>query len=47
MQVGEWVRMGEAVSAAGNSGGHRETGVYFELRKGQRAVDPITWLAAR
>jgi septal ring factor EnvC (AmiA/AmiB activator) len=47
VQVGEWVRMGEAVSAAGNSGGHRETGVYFELRKGQRAVDPITWLAAR
>ncbi|WP_348672050.1 peptidoglycan DD-metalloendopeptidase family protein [uncultured Abyssibacter sp.] len=47
VQIGEWVRSGEAVSAAGNSGGHRESGVYFELRKGQRAVDPIGWLASR
>lgn len=47
VQVGEWIRRGEAVGAAGNSGGHRETGLYFELRKGQRPVDPIRWLAAR
>ncbi|WP_165831390.1 murein hydrolase activator EnvC family protein [Abyssibacter profundi] len=47
VQVGEWVRQGESVGAAGNSGGHRNSGLYFELRKGQRPVDPIRWLAAR
>lgn len=47
VQVGEWVRNGATIAAAGNSGGHRDSGLYFELRKGQRPVDPIGWLAAR
>ena len=46
-QVGEWVRGGEKLAEAGDSGGHRETGLYFELRQGKRAVDPIAWLARR
>lgn len=46
-QVGEWVQAGEKLAAAGDSGGHRETGLYFELRQGKRAVDPIGWLARR
>lgn len=46
-QVGEWVKAGERLAAAGNSGGHRSTGLYFELRQGKRAVDPIGWLARR
>lgn len=46
-QVGEWVRGGEKLAEAGNSGGHRNTGVYFELRQGKRAVDPISWLGKR
>lgn len=46
-QVGEWVRAGERIAAAGDSGGHRRSGVYFELRKGKQAQDPIRWLARR
>ena len=46
-QVGEWVREGEKLAEAGNSGGHRNTGLYFELRQGKRAVDPISWLGRR
>jgi murein hydrolase activator len=43
-KVGESVRAGEVLARAGNSGGHGETGVYFELRKGAQAVDPMEWL---
>lgn len=46
-QIGEWVRAGEPIATAGNSGGHRQAGVYFEMRRGQQPVDPIVWLAAR
>lgn len=46
-QIGEWVRTGETIAAAGQSGGHRQSGVYFEMRRGQRPVDPIVWLAGR
>ena len=46
-QVGEWVRAGERIAAAGDSGGHRQSGVYFELRKGKQPQDPIRWLASR
>jgi septal ring factor EnvC (AmiA/AmiB activator) len=41
--VGEWVGRGEVIAAAGNSGGQLRTGVYLELRKDGRPLDPGGW----
>lgn len=42
--VGDWVDAGEAVATSGESGGHRTSGVYFELRFQGKAIDPKAWL---
>ena len=41
---GELRSASEVLARAGNSGGHEESGVYFELRKGAQPVDPMEWL---
>lgn len=46
-KVGEMVASGEVIAAVGNSGGNRETGLYFELRHQGQAVDPAKWIAPR
>ncbi len=43
-QVGDWVESGEVIAAAGNSGGKKETGVYFEVRHEGQPKDPISWV---
>ncbi|MCB1672357.1 MAG: peptidoglycan DD-metalloendopeptidase family protein [Gammaproteobacteria bacterium] len=43
---GDRVEAGAVVAIAGNSGGNRETGVYFEIRYNGRPQDPLDWLAA-
>lgn len=43
--LGQWVQAGERIARAGTSGGHRESGVYFEIRKGRTAIDPRPWLS--
>ncbi len=40
---GEWVEAGEPLARVGNSGGNRNAGVYFAIRKQGRAVDPRQW----
>jgi len=45
--VGDWVEPGEAIAHAGASGGRRDAGVYFELRKDGQPVDPAGWLIKR
>lgn len=46
-QVGESVRAGDVVSAAGNSGGNAESGLYFEVRFQGKPVDPLLWVGKR
>jgi murein hydrolase activator len=41
--VGERVSAGETVGAAGDSGGSNRPELYFEIRKGGKAVDPRPW----
>lgn len=41
--VGEWVKRGEVVAAAGSSGGQGQDGLYLELRKDGRPFNPTTW----
>lgn len=44
VEVGEVVTAGTRIAQAGNSGGHEQSGVYFEIREGSSAVDPKSWL---
>lgn len=44
VEVGEIVSAGTRIAAAGASGGHDRSGVYFEIREGTNAVDPRPWL---
>jgi len=43
-EAGAWVEQGEAISIVGSNTGS-EQGLYFELRKAGRAIDPAGWLA--
>lgn len=45
VEVGESIAAGSTIAAAGNSGGHEQSGVYFEIRQGTEPVDPAKWLA--
>ncbi len=45
--VGEWVETGEAVATVGESGGQSDVGLYFEIRKNGKPLNPRPWLARR
>jgi septal ring factor EnvC (AmiA/AmiB activator) len=45
--VGDWVAAGETIATAGNTGGQRESGLYFEIRRNGKAENPIIWCIAR
>lgn len=40
---GDKVDAGEVIAAAGQSGGHSQSGLYFGIRKKGKPVDPIAW----
>ena len=40
---GDWVAGGELISRAGETGGRRESGLYFEIRKNAAPVNPVLW----
>jgi murein hydrolase activator len=44
--AGDSVASGEALAAAGDSGGSGRTELYFEIRKGGKPVDPRPWFRA-
>lgn len=44
-KVGENVLGGDPVAAVGASGGHAESGLYFELRRDGKPFDPLAWVA--
>ena len=44
-QVGDVVRGGDTVAAAGNTGGNENFGLYFELRHESKPLDPMKWMA--
>ncbi|MEM8546968.1 MAG: peptidoglycan DD-metalloendopeptidase family protein, partial [Pseudomonadota bacterium] len=45
--VGDWVAPGELIATVGNSGGQRQPGLYFELRRGTEALNPDRWFRNR
>ena len=46
-KAGDTVKRGDAVASVGNSGGQGRPGLYFELRRDGRPVNPNTWLQKR
>jgi septal ring factor EnvC (AmiA/AmiB activator) len=42
-EVGDWVEPGEVISSVGQ-GADRRQGLYFELRREGKAVDPAAWI---
>ncbi len=45
--AGDWVAPGDVIATVGDSGGQQQTGLYFELRRGTRPVDPRQWVTRR
>ena len=41
---GEWVTAGEIIATVGDSGGHSKSGVYFEIRRNGRPINPHSWV---
>lgn len=46
VEPGFWVDAGETISKAGDTGGHRQSGVYFEIRREAKPQNPRSWLRA-
>lgn len=46
-EPGEWVQPGDTIARVGNSGGEKESGLYFEIRQNGKPVDPLSWLSRR
>ncbi|HVF17370.1 MAG TPA: peptidoglycan DD-metalloendopeptidase family protein, partial [Steroidobacteraceae bacterium] len=44
-RVGERVSAGAALAAVGDAAGVGKPALYFEIRRGRQAVDPVPWLA--
>lgn len=42
--VGDWVTAGEVIASAGNTGGQKQPGLYFEIRRNGKAENPVSWL---
>ncbi len=43
-EAGDWVSAGELISYAGDSGGASESGLYFEIRRHGKPLNPSKWL---
>lgn len=43
--LGDWVGRGEMIARVGQSGGHTEPGLYFEIRKDGKTIDPTPWFS--
>ncbi|MDH5444428.1 MAG: peptidoglycan DD-metalloendopeptidase family protein [Gammaproteobacteria bacterium] len=42
-ETGDWVEAGEAIASVGNSAGHADTGLYFEIRHKGKPRNPVNW----
>jgi len=43
-RVGDPVKAGDTIATTGNSGGMGDSGVYFEIRKNGKPLDPMGWV---
>lgn len=45
--VGTWVESGATIAAVGDTGGQRQPGLYFEIRRDGKAENPVNWCTPR
>ena len=43
--VGDWVAPGDVIATVGDSGGQSRSGLYFEIRKGTKTLNPRSWVS--
>jgi len=46
-ETGDWVSSNDVISSVGNSGGHNNAGLYFEIRRNGKPQNPKSWILAR
>ncbi|MEM9101243.1 MAG: peptidoglycan DD-metalloendopeptidase family protein [Pseudomonadota bacterium] len=46
-EAGEWVESGDIISTVGQSGGSSQSGLYFEIRKGAKPLNPSHWCGSQ
>ncbi|HET9694454.1 MAG TPA: peptidoglycan DD-metalloendopeptidase family protein, partial [Steroidobacteraceae bacterium] len=46
-KVGDAVAAGDVIGSVGDSGGHSQPALYFEVRRGRTPVDPQIWLTRK
>ena len=46
-KVGDAVAAGDVIGAVGDTGGHAQPALYFEVRRGRTPVDPQRWLTRK
>jgi len=46
-KVGDAVAAGDVIGSVGDSGGHNQPALYFEVRRGREPVNPENWLQRR
>jgi septal ring factor EnvC (AmiA/AmiB activator) len=46
-KAGEAVAAGDVIASVGDSGGHNQPALYFEVRRGREPVNPEIWLQRR
>lgn len=42
-EVGDWVEAGEVIAGVGNSGGRKDSALYFEIRHDGKPTNPLKW----
>jgi septal ring factor EnvC (AmiA/AmiB activator) len=42
-EVGDWVEASEVIASVGNSGGNKNTALYFEIRHKGKPTNPLKW----
>ncbi len=40
---GDWVEAGDVIASVGQSGGRTKPGLYFEIRRNGKPIDPLLW----
>jgi septal ring factor EnvC (AmiA/AmiB activator) len=45
--AGDWVAPGDVIATVGDSGGQKQSSVYFEIRRGAKPVNPRRWVTKR
>jgi len=46
-KLGAFVQRGDVIASVGNTGGQRQTGLYFEIRHEGKAENPVNWCMPR